>query len=494
MAIPFLSDIKLNGNQIKELVVDHKSGSNPSTGYHGQLIFRTDQNKVYINTSTNTSSPSWASIAGDITSITAGAGLTTPDGSTGDVTINAIGGDGITVGADEIEVTVDGSTLELSATDGSGAVQVKDNGITLAKLAHQTADHVIKMNGSGVPSSGTIATANVADDAITYAKIQNVSATNRILGRDSANAGVIEEITPANVRTMINVEDGANNYSLDLSKLNTVTSAMTGDNTLTFGDSGDDTQVTIKGNLTVIGKTTTNNVETVSTSSGVIFEGTAADGNDATLVSVVASSSKTYTLPNITGHIPILTNNPGTTAISATVDEINKIDGFTGDHNDLNYAKDLRATGVTASEYDTLDGITATTAELNIVDGDTSATSTTIVDADRVVVNDAGTMKQVAFSDVATYINAQITARELTVELDANESAVTKSGNVYTVTHSFGTRNVLCQVIEDNSNSTDGSYQTVMVDVDRVSDAAVEVDFGQSVTDGHYRILIHKIG
>ena len=57
--------------------------------------------------------------------------------------------------------------------------------------------------------SGVISTAKVADDAITFAKIQNVSATNRILGRDSSGAGVIEEITPANLRTMINVEDGA---------------------------------------------------------------------------------------------------------------------------------------------------------------------------------------------------------------------------------------------------------------------------------------------
>ena len=462
MAIPFLSDIKLNGNQIKELVVDHKSGSQPTSAYHGQLIFRTDQNKIYINQSTTYGSPSWSSIAGDITSITAGNGLTTPSGVTGDVTINAVGGDGITVGADEIEATVDGSTIELSATDGSGAIRIKDSGVatdkiadnavTLAKLAHQTNDTVFKVNGSGVPTAGTIATSNVADDAITYAKIQDVSATNRILGRDSTGSGIIEEITPANVRTMLNVEDGANNYSLDLSKLNTVTSAMTGDNTLTFGDSGDDTQVTIKGNLTVIGTTTTNNVETVSTSNGIQFEGTAADGHDAILKSVVASSDKTYTLPNITGHIPILTNDPGTTAISATA------------------------------------------AEINLLDGDTSATSTSIVDADRVIVNDAGTMKQVAFSDIATYIAAQITSRELTVELDASEGAVTKSGNVYTVTHSFGTRNVLCQVIEDNSNSDDGSYQTIVVDVDRVSDATVEVDFGQTVTDGHYRILIHKIG
>ena len=55
----------------------------------------------------------------------------------------------------------------------------------------------------------SIDTAHIAADAVSYAKIQNVSATNRILGRDSSGAGNIEEITPANLRTMINVEDGA---------------------------------------------------------------------------------------------------------------------------------------------------------------------------------------------------------------------------------------------------------------------------------------------
>ena len=54
-----------------------------------------------------------ADLAGDITSIVAGAGLTTPDGSSGDVTVNVVGGDGITANADEIEVTVDDSTIEV---------------------------------------------------------------------------------------------------------------------------------------------------------------------------------------------------------------------------------------------------------------------------------------------------------------------------------------------------------------------------------------------
>ena len=66
-------------------------------------------------------------------SITAGNGLTGGGTIASTRTINVVGGDGITANADEIEVTVDDSTIELSASDGSGAVRVKDAGITEAK-------------------------------------------------------------------------------------------------------------------------------------------------------------------------------------------------------------------------------------------------------------------------------------------------------------------------------------------------------------------------
>ena len=67
---------------------------------------------------------------------------------------------------------------------------------------------------------------------------------------------------------------------------------------------------------------------------------------------------------------------------------------------------------VTTDELNVLDGITSVVGELNIVDGDTSATSTTVADADRVVYNDAGTMKQVAVTDLDTYFSA--TSKTLT--------------------------------------------------------------------------------
>ena len=50
--------------------------------------------------------------------------------------------------------------------------------------------------------------------------------------------------------------------------------------------------------------------------------------------------------------------------------------------------------------------ITSTAAELNIMDGNTSASSVTLADADRMVINDNGTMKQVAVTDMTTYINS----------------------------------------------------------------------------------------
>ena len=57
------------------------------------------------------------------------------------------------------------------------------------------------------------------------------------------------------------------------------------------------------------------------------------------------------------------------------------------------------------SEVQILDGAVVTTTELNTVcDGGTSATSTTLATADRFVCNDNGTMKQVALSDLVTFL------------------------------------------------------------------------------------------
>ena len=59
---------------------------------------------------------------------------------------------------------------------------------------------------------------------------------------------------------------------------------------------------------------------------------------------------------------------------------------------------------LTSTEIGILDGATVTTTELNLLDGVTSATSTTLAAADRMIINDDGTMVQVALSDLVTFL------------------------------------------------------------------------------------------
>jgi len=81
--------------------------------------------------------------------------------------------------------------------------------------------------------------------------------------------------------------------------------------------------------------------------------------------------------------------------------ELNILDGVTSTTSELNILDGVTST---TAELNILDGVTATTAEINLIDGGTSATSTTLAAADRFICNDNGTMKQVALSDLVTFL------------------------------------------------------------------------------------------
>jgi hypothetical protein len=86
---------------------------------------------------------------------------------------------------------------------------------------------------------------------------------------------------------------------------------------------------------------------------------------------------------------------------TVTTAELNILDGVTASTSELNIMDGVTAT---TSELNIMDGVTATTSEINLIDGGTSATSTTLAAADRFICNDAGTMKQVALSDLVTFL------------------------------------------------------------------------------------------
>ena len=62
---------------------------------------------------------------------------------------------------------------------------------------------------AGGDLTGTFPSPSIAPAAVTYAKIQNVSATSRFLGRASAGAGSIEELTSTQVSTLLGLGTAA---------------------------------------------------------------------------------------------------------------------------------------------------------------------------------------------------------------------------------------------------------------------------------------------
>ena len=145
-------------------------------------------------------------------------------------------------------------------------------------------------------------------------------------------------------------------------------------------------------------------------------DGTLSDGMYAVLV-LAGSPSGTNTItvsPNDQDKVFIVQNGSGQSAIFTQGSGANVT--VPNGSKKIIYCDGAGSGAAVVDVTDSLDlsslklggtALTATGAELNIMDGGTSASATTIVDADRVVLNDDGTMKQVAVTDVDTYVTSK---------------------------------------------------------------------------------------
>ena len=86
--------------------------------------------------------------------------------------------------------------------------------------------------------------------------------------------------------------------------------------------------LSVSGNLTVTGTTTTVDTVTMNAQNAVVFEGATADAHETTLTIIDPTADRTINLPNQSGTIPVLAA-ASNTAITATPAELNYVDGVT---------------------------------------------------------------------------------------------------------------------------------------------------------------------
>jgi hypothetical protein len=364
--------------------------------------------------------------------ITVANGIATIAGEISVTTLD-IGGTNVTSTATELNI-MDGDTSATSTTLADADRVVVNDAGTMKQVAltdfetyfESALDTLSNVTTVGALNSGSITSGFGAIDngssaitttgTITYGSLSDGSIT--------ITAFVDEDDMTSNSATLVPTQQSVKAY---------VDAQITAEDLDFQADSGGALSIDLDSEtLTFTGGT---GIDTSGSGNAVTF---AIDSTVTTLSGTQTLTNKTLTSPKINEDVALTSTATELNlldgvsglvqadftklaAVDSTSDELNLVDGSSagtivnskaviyGSSGEVN-ATTLQIAGTsitsTASELNILDGVTATATELNIMDGDTSASSTTLVDADRVVTNDNGTMKQVALTDVKTYLTS----------------------------------------------------------------------------------------
>ncbi len=514
--IKFLNNISLENLQLNnaKLQVVATDPVLAGASYEGRVIYNSTDNAIKFHNGGSTNY--WVTLdgSGDISSVAvrAGEGLEVEAGADSatagafDVTLGLkadVAGNGLSYSSGVIAVGVDDSTIELS----SDAVRVKDLGITTAKLA---ADAVTgaKIADDSINSEhyvdGSIDLAHLAADSVDGTKIADNAinsehytdgSIDRVhLAADIVNGSKIaddsidsEHIVDGSVDNVHLANDGIIIGTTDVSLGGTITAIVgltdldltaaahtifdtVGANNLTVGASG--TTVIIPGDLQVTGTVTTNNVETVSTTNGVVFEGTVADAHEGTLLAGALSADRTYTLPDATGTVA-LTNNLSDATITITAGG----GLITGGTFTLNGS----ATEITISHEDTSSQASVDNSGLTVIQD--------------VTLDTYGHTTGLASVNLTSGVDGRITAREysgLIGDGTATTLILKNTGATGTAQSNHGlgavSTSFLIQLIEVSTGAT------VYADVERAASGVVNVIFAAAPASNAIRVLMTKIG
>ena len=209
--------------------------------------------------------------------------------------------------------------------------------------------------------------------------------------------------------------------------------------------------IIIPGNLQVTGTTTTNNVETVSTSNGVIFEGNAADDNEVTLLAQSVTADRTIVLPDASGTIALTSDiKNGTLTVQGS-------NGLTG-------------TGTFTANDSTSPTITISHADTSSQASVDNSGRTYIQD---ITLDDYGHITAIA-SATETVVNTdnQLATAAALIDVSAMGTNTTAS-----FTHGLASKNLIVQMYDVTTG------EVVFADVDHTSINAISVIFAQTPTN-----------
>ena len=248
-----------------------------------------------------------------------------------------------------IDAMSDGSSATLAATD---KFAFSDGGTEKYILASQIDTFVSGTSATLTNKTLTAPTINgviggtTTSQTITTLTTSTISAGN--LGVDSSGTITLDADSGA-----IDLADGGTQFgSLTNSSGNLI---IKSGSTTAMTMSG--ANVTVAGNLTVEGTTTTVDSLTIQIQNAFVFEGATDDSSETTLTTVDPTADRTISLPNVSGTLPVLAA-ASTTQITATPEELNILDGVSG---------------VSTAEINFLDGVTSSIQ----TQLDTALTSTT---------------------------------------------------------------------------------------------------------------------
>jgi len=315
-----------------------------------------------------------------------------------------------TVANDDVFLAVDTSGGGLKKIQRSAIVAGLATSGAISNVVEDTSPQLggnLDMNGQDIV---TTSNANIELAA---------NGTGKVVVKGNTNQGAIQFNCEANSHGQIVIaaphsESASNTLTLpstggDARLVSTSSTATLTNKTLTAPKIADGGFIAdANGNELVVFQTTSSAVNQLEITNN-------ASGSNPILAATGDDTNIGITLtPKGTGEIVIGAGNLnyGGTAVTSTGAELNILDGVTS----------------TTAELNILDGVTSTAAELNIIDGDTSATSTTLADADRVVVNDNGTMVQVALTDFETYFESALDTLSNVTTVGALNSGSITSG------------------------------------------------------------------